>query len=158
MTTTAISHTDGNGTRRGAWFQLIVPVLLLAVLLLGGCLPAESDGDFVAVPEIHGTYLDDFGGTHVIGKDTWDDGFSLFHYVRVRNGLDYLIAQNDAGNSFNPNLYSRFDWTVSSDELYYCQIAFAAATADDAEANTAADRGNLATGCNGFAWSKLTPQ
>lgn len=159
MTTTAISRRNGNGAGRGTWCHLVAPALLLTALLLGGCLPAENDGDFVAVPEIYGTYVDQFDGTHVIGKDTWDDGFFLFHYVRVRNGLDYLIAQNDAGNSFNPNLFSRFDWTTDSGEqLYYCQAEFDAATADEAEANTTADRTNLSTGCGGFAWSELTPQ
>ena len=68
--------------------------------------------------------------------------------------MDYLIAENDAGNSYNPGLFSKFEWTMDNGDLYYCQSAYNAATAADAM-NAAADATDIAAGCGGFGWTGL---
>jgi hypothetical protein len=93
----------------------------------------------------------------VIAATTWNDGFGLFHIAAYSNPFEYVIAQNDAANTFNPSLWSRFDWVTFSSHLYYCQTAYAALTEADAMATPRADASNPAvTGCGGaFAWTAL---
>jgi hypothetical protein len=105
--------------------------------------------------EIVGTYADDFGGTHDITADTWTmNGVGVFHILSVDNDADWLVAQNDAANEFNPDLYSRMDWMESGGDLWFCQTAYDAATQADAEA-TAAAGSDPDTGCGGFSWTRL---
>jgi hypothetical protein len=84
-------------------------------------------------------------------------GASVFRIVQVDNPHSFLIAQNDSGNKYNPGAWSRFDWTYDdSDVLWYCQTAYAAESQEAAQQTAAADASNLAAGCSGFAWSRLT--
>jgi hypothetical protein len=106
---------------------------------------------------INGSWVDDYAYSHVIAQTTWTNGDSVFHVSQFDNQAEYLVAQNDAANAWNPDLWSRFDWTWDVDQLYYCQIAYDAASESDALAATGADRADLATGCGGFSWSQLNP-
>ena len=113
--------------------------------------------------EIYGKYNEDgYVPTDLFVFDTkWtmssEYGVSIFHITQIDKDNDYIIAQNDATYSYNPSLWSRFDYVVAEDGVYYCQIAFDAATKEDAIAATGADRDGLTTtGCNGYPWSKMT--
>ena len=69
----------------------------------------------------------------------------------------YVIAQNSPDDLYNPDLWSKYNWTVDAEGIiYYCQITFGEATEDDALAVADADAGDLAAGCSGFGWSALT--
>ncbi len=107
--------------------------------------------------EIIGAWVDDWGTSHDIAQDSWTMGDDLFHISQLDNQADYLVAQNDAANAYNPELWSRFDWTWHEGELYYCQIAYDAADEASAAGNEDADRADLDAGCAGFSWSRLTP-
>jgi len=108
--------------------------------------------------EIAGDYLGDYEDTYEITETAWTSAtFGVFNISAYSNEDDYLIAQNDESNEYSPNLWSRFDWTFNSGELFYCQIAYDAATEADALAATDANKTDLSTGCSSFAWSKLTP-
>jgi len=111
----------------------------------------------VAELEIIGDWIDDWAIFHDVAQDTWTMDGSVFHITQFDNDADFLVAQNDAANAWNPELWSRFDWTFDSSALYYCQIAYDAPDEATAAANSAADRADLATGCGGFSWSKLNP-
>ena len=115
-----------------------------------------------------GTYTEDSFGTvftHVFSSTSWtissSFGDSSFTVISTNTSDSYIIYQNGANNSFNPEKYSRVDFAVDSDDdLYYCQIAYDKASADEAEAVDTADSSDLTssgTGCSGFSWSKLTP-
>lgn len=110
--------------------------------------------------EIAGSWVDDFGGSHVITDETWTMGDTMsgvFHISRYDNGENWLVAQNDGNNAYSPNLWSRFDWTEHGGELYNCQTVFDGASEQDALDATPADPTDPTTaGCQGFAWSKLT--
>ena len=69
------------------------------------------------------------------------------------------MGQNDAANTYNPGLYSRYDWTTDdSGQLWFCTTAYDAATEEDALNATAPDASDPATGgCSSFPWSSLTP-
>jgi len=114
-----------------------------------------------AAVEPMGVHVDSYGTEHTVTDATWTQvssfGTGIFAISQFDTSADWAVAQNDASNSFNPNLWSRFDWTWVGDDLYVCQTAFDAA--DEAAAlNTApADANDLATGCGTFPWSHLTP-
>lgn len=112
--------------------------------------------------EVMGVYQDAFGSSHAITQTLWDQSSAaftfLFHIIEADNSPGYLLAENDAANSFNPGLFSRFYWTPYLDNLYYCQDVFDAASPDDARAATPPDATDPTTGgCGGFAWTNLTP-
>ncbi|MBU2513742.1 hypothetical protein KJ966_20570 [bacterium] len=132
------------------------------VLSMVGCKPAEDNDDDGSntsskTSEIFGNFTDNYSGTHTITAATWVNGISSYLISKINKTDRYLIAKNDAGNPFNGGLYSRFDWTVDSNgNRYYCQIAYNATSAADAEAVNTADKTSPSTGgCGGFAWSKL---
>lgn len=109
--------------------------------------------------EIAGSWVDNYAGSHEITQSTWVmDMGGTFHISQYSNGDDFLIAQNDAANAYNPDLWSRFDWTYDGSDLYYCQSAYDAASEAAALAATPANASDLNSGCGGFAWSALTAQ
>jgi hypothetical protein len=125
------------------------------VVLSTGCGAAE------ALPLV-GTWTDGFGGSHAITAETWtmtNEGVdpSVFHVLTVDPAARWLSAGNDAANPYDAGLFSQFDWAIDGGSTYFCQVVYDAATQDDAEAATPADAGDLEAGCNGFAWSELTP-
>jgi len=130
-------------------------------VILTGCPTVDPvDTDIVYDLEIAGEYVDGFGGAHSITDDDWImDGVGIFAITQFDNDANMLIAQNDSTNSFNPDLWSRMDWFDDGTDLWFCQIAFDAATEADALATPAADSTDPAnSGCGGFGWSSLTPQ
>jgi len=118
--------------------------------------------------EIAGSYVDDFGGMHDITNESWTqmydggdtgmDSTSMFAITQYDNEMSYLVAQNDSANAFEPDKWSRFDWTGSGSDVYYCQTAYDADTEEDAAATPAADSDDLLTGCNNFPWTKMTAE
>ena len=134
----------------------------LFALSLSACDSDDGgDGDAGAAIDIAGSYADDFGTNHTINDDGWTQSSegaadSSFAFVEIDNAGQFAIAQNGADNGFAPSMYSKFEWTFDeAGDLYYCQPAFDAMTAEDASA-ASADTGDLAAGCGGFGWSKLT--
>lgn len=122
--------------------------------------PGSSGGDVVASPlEIAGTYTDDWGGTHEITSETWTMvGMGVYHIEKYDNEGNWLVAQNDSKNQYNPGLWSRMDWTVFQDTLYYCQTAYDKASLEAAEQTPPADASDPTTGgCGGFPWTALKP-
>jgi hypothetical protein len=113
-------------------------------------------------PRVVGSYADDWGTNHDVTSASWSqstDGSapSLFTLLELSNRDGYLLAQNSAGNEFNPQMYSRFDWFEGEEgELYFCQSVFAAETLDAARSAEPANADDLDEGCSGFAWSMLT--
>lgn len=103
---------------------------------------------------IVGDYVDEWGDTHTITEASWTNAGGAFHISSYDDAAGWLVAQNDAQNQFNPELWSRFEWTWSGDALYYCQSVFDGATEDDALAGSA-DPMDLEMGCGGFAWTHL---
>jgi len=116
-----------------------------------------------SAPTIVGTYTDAYGGTQQVAATTWTSGTSVFHLSQVDNVQLFAIAQNDCANPCYGGVcyggeWSRFDWTYdAAHALWYCQTAYEAPSAQQALQTPAADAQNLATGCSGFPWSKLTP-
>jgi hypothetical protein len=135
---------------------------IAALTMTFGCSDSDTapeDGTGEAEPEIVGSYVDSFMGTHEVTADTWTmAGMGVFHIETWNNDADYLVAQNDTMNEFNPDLWSRMDWTEADGQLYFCQSVFDAETAEAAEMAEGADASDLTAGCAGFEWTQLTAQ
>jgi len=114
---------------------------------------------------IIGTYADEYS-SHEISAEQWVIQYmnttptepSIFRVERFDNEAGYLVAQNDEANEYAPGAWSRFDWLLNGEELWYCQIAYEAESAEDAEAMSADPSDPSMTGCGGFPWSLLTAQ
>uniref|UniRef100_A0A7S0P551 Uncharacterized protein n=1 Tax=Calcidiscus leptoporus TaxID=127549 RepID=A0A7S0P551_9EUKA len=83
--------------------------------------------------------------------------------TRHHNGEEVAeyFAQNRDVNSYNPGLFSRFDWTTDHDnKVYMCQSVYDADSTDTATNAETADVNDLdGVGCGGaFPWSALTPK
>lgn len=125
----------------------------------------DTDTDDPVDPDrfaLVGEYVDVWGTQHTITEVLWIQTFpngegERYHILDHDNGARWAIARNDADNPWNANLFSRFDWTVDGDDLWYCQSVYDAATEDDAREATPADPSDLDGGCGGFTWTALTP-
>lgn len=131
---------------------------VLAAVGLAGCAGDDGQGQL----EIVGNYTEIVVGinpiSHTITQSEWVNGFGIFHILTYSNAADFLVARNDTGNAFFPDLFSRFNWVFFQSDLYYCQSPFDAPTEADAEAVDTADRTDPPNGgCNGFSWSRLDP-
>lgn len=137
-----------NPMSKGAWL-----LVLGCVLASAGCETSDS------VLEIEGTYTDPWGGAVEITSDQVTlAGMGRYLVAAFDNGGNWLVAQNAADNEYNPDLWSRFDWTEHAGSLYLCQTAYAAATEASARDTAPADPTDPATGgCGGFAWTLLAP-
>jgi hypothetical protein len=126
----------------------------------GGGSDEGGDGGTTGI-ELAGSWLDNWGGDHEISDALWSSyaGSSLVHLSGYDNEANYAVGQNDEANAYNPELWSRFDWTVDSDgTLWFCQSAYDSASEEEALAVPMADPTNpAASGCGGFAWSSLSP-
>ncbi len=111
---------------------------------------------------LEGAWDDNYGGAHTIEDAVWSQTYPdsdplLFNISLFSNSLGYIIAQNDAANTFSPGRWSRFDWIESEGTVWYCQILFDGTTEEDAIAATAADATDPSTaGCGGAPWTQLT--
>jgi hypothetical protein len=106
--------------------------------------------------EIAGIYTTEWGQTITISDTEWAEELDTSHFVYVISQYDnvegYIIVQSSEDET-----WSRFEWTVSSDTLYYCQVVFGEATETDAESDeNLADADDLDEGCGGSPWSELT--
>ena len=120
----------------------------------------DTGADAGTTNDILGVWVDGFGGSHWITEDRWQSGWGpgALRFAALEWDTDamWLVAQNDSDNAFNPDLFSRFEWTFDGEQLYYCQSVFDGASADEARDAERADAADLDAGCSGFGWSSLT--
>lgn len=110
---------------------------------------------------IRGVWKDTWGTSHSITDSRWTQKYgqdtSLFWIHYFDNTTKMMVAQNDTTNAFNPNLWSRFDWTEVDGVRYFCHTAFDAASVEDAANALAPDATDPVTGgCGGYPWTPLT--
>jgi len=104
---------------------------------------------------IAGAWVDNWGGNHAISSVAWESWSDSYIISQFDNDAGFAVAQNDADNSWNGGLWSRFDWAWIGDDLAYCQTAYDAASESAALATPAADASSPDSGCNGFPWTWL---
>jgi hypothetical protein len=104
-----------------------------------------------------GVWTDDFGSAWEIDDQTVRGAFGAWH-IRRFDGAGRVVAQNDAGNTYFPGAYSRFDFAFLPSGVWMCQSVYDGATLQDAQAAPASDPSDPASGgCGafGFPWSRL---
>jgi hypothetical protein len=111
--------------------------------------------------EIIGQWVDGFGYEHEVRQETWVfdplGAPSIVWFTQYDNAAGWIIGQNDAVDSWNPDLWSRYDFGYVDDTLHFCQTIYDAPDEATALATPAADLADLDTGCVGFPWSDLLP-
>ena len=117
----------------------------------------EDTGEMEQGPlEIVGEYEDNWGGAQVITEDTWFSGDMSFEISQYNNELKIVIAQNATSNQYNPDKWSKFQWSMDPhNNLFYCQVAFEEETEDAAISVPPAIANDLETGCGGFSWTMI---
>ena len=105
--------------------------------------------------DVMGSYVDNLGNNHVISSFLWTSGESISAISTSSNEEGWAVAKNDSGNTYNPDLWSKFEWYYTTESVYYCQSSIDSADAETAQA-VMADRTDLETGCVGFSWNTLT--
>jgi hypothetical protein len=107
--------------------------------------------------EIAGTYTTEWGQTIAISETEWVDtadwGSFTYAIADFDNEMNYLVAENG-----EDDYWSRFEWTIVSYTVYFCQTIYDAATRADADVDeNLADPADIDAGCNGFGWTELQP-
>ncbi len=107
--------------------------------------------------ELIGHYVDHFGFDVDIDDKLWN-GSGLIAYD---NAANVAYTQYRCDNLYTPNKFAKIVYTEpEAAGFYYCMIVYDAESLAAAQASTkVADVGALDTdGCNGFPWSKATPE
>ena len=68
-------------------------------------------------------YVNMGGGEPMLRRD-------FFDIVEYSNADEWAVAQNGSDNEYNPDLWSRFDWTWNDGQFWFCQTVFDGATDD----------------------------
>ena len=124
---------------------------------------AQECGASHEVPQIAAVYVDNYGALQAISATAWVSGSSIFYICSVDNANQRVIAQNGPYNASDPRKYSRFEWVVFNQQLWYCQQVHNANSIPTAESAAAADpRDPRLQGCGksskppgSFPWSQL---
>jgi hypothetical protein len=105
--------------------------------------------------ELGGVWTDG-AATFEIFQDYWDDQL----IVEYSNSANEAFTQNSNDASPTANLFNKVVWTEpTSGGFAYCEVSQDEATLELAESEASdANPFNLETGCNGGAWTGLTPQ
>ena len=146
-----------------------MPFLMINLLFLA-CGEKDTDtAELVAEPAtepvsiaLEGTWEDNYSTEHTISAFIWhmssEYGDSSYHVSSFDNEGMWLVAQNDASNTYNPESWSVFDWAVDAEgALYYCQSSYDQATEEEALGAPHADATDLEGGCSTFPWTPLAP-
>lgn len=165
-------------------FRALLPLMALPLMVACPFQQKEDDTEkdiltLLALPEqmeINGNWHDGFG-THniqasktitgeVSGYWNWGGSGTVLDFSNatrtayVRTGVPSWCTNSGACECFDAGVcHNRNVWTKSGGTVYFCQIVYNKPTLDEARSDpAAADATDLASGCNGFAWSTMTPQ
>lgn len=129
---------------------------ILALLFLS-CSTPQSLPD-----QILGNFEDDYGIRYEITNHAFTmQPNSIYHIVEINNDQQFLIAQNDANNKYDPELYTRIDWVNFEDmepfQWGFCISAYNASSPDSIKSVKNINREAPKTGCNGYPFSRMKP-
>lgn len=107
---------------------------------------------------IAGSWVDEFTVAHDINSYQWVNDYGAYNISMSDLKKGFVVAQNDASNTYSPDLWSKFQWTTeyTTGDYYYCQIAFDSADEAAALAVPLGNAFDLTTGCNSNPWSRLS--
>jgi len=144
-------HRPSSGWRRLVWVVLIP-------LMVAACSSVRRP---VTAGVMDGTFMDDYANTFAISRTRFDQQpHGRFHLVEWHVDSQYVIAQNDAGNSSDGGAWTRIDWMPLDMAPYtwaFCFTAWKAPSREAARSTPAADRAHPRTGCNGRPFSRMRP-
>lgn len=133
---------------------------LIWVATLSAQIKAPDTRSIVVDSTLLGEFRDDYGEAYVISPTLWTQlPRTRYRIVSWNPAEQYLIAQNDSGNTSAPRRWTRIDWLtlpgVPSFTWAFCLSAYKAPTRAAAESTTVANRSTPKTGCNGYPFSRM---
>jgi len=139
-------------------------LLILLVVLFSQC-AKENDNtvknEGPAIPhQLIGFFEDDYQIQYSVSDSTFILlPNSIYHIKSWNIDEQYLIAQNDSSNSYDPGLWTRIDWIELNDmepfSWAFCISVFNAETSLQAELDSQTNPETPMTGCNGFPFSRM---
>ena len=139
--------------------------LLLGIGALCVALPTSAQvrpGEATSPPPAYllGDFEDDYGNRFTVSTDEWALHGSARCIVKHWDAAaQFVVLQNHDSNPGESGLWTRIDWVdlpgMAPWTWAFCMSVYGAASADAAEAVTAADRSVPRTGCNGFPFSRM---
>lgn len=136
----------------------------------GGSEVIQGSGQDIAMPlignynEIWGIRVQDYT-THEISEQNWKQSHYgefpytiLYHVISFDPVKSYLIAQNDPVQSWFPGKWTRIDWFIANDRVYFCETLINGDSLEIAMETKAAKNNDLDRhGCLGFPWARMLP-
>lgn len=119
-----------------------------------------TDTESAELLEIIGEWDSNFGEVQTIDETSWlvvgPDYESTTIIFDFDNEAQWLVGDD----SFTEGAFTRTDWIWVGEQVWYCSHAFAVASQEEAaatEPDPPLDAADQANGCEGFAWTVLTP-
>ena len=117
--------------------------------------------------EIIGEWDDNFSGSHRITANAWEQTFgeasnySATYSIEAHDNNDnYLVYQNPADSSFNPNKFHKVVWTdINEGVFFYCTITGSQPQDTEQKAEKVANNADASDpeggGCGSFTWTRM---
>ncbi|MBO6535509.1 MAG: hypothetical protein JJ966_04760 [Balneolaceae bacterium] len=107
-----------------------------------------------------GTFEDDYEIQYLVNDSLFILLPADVYHIKKWNLKDqYIIAQNDSMNAYDPGAWTRIDWinleNMEPFEWAFCLGIYNAGSAQAAEAFTETNPQTPRTGCNGFPFSRM---
>lgn len=107
-----------------------------------------------------GNFVDDYGIGYSITDSLWTQlPNTRYHIIYCDTTAKYIQARNDESNTSEGGLFTRIDYMYFENmepfNWGFCLTVYAAATFEEAKANTTADRQRAKSGCNGYPFSRM---
>jgi len=126
--------------------------------LVGGVDPAACSASDIPLA---GRWYDNFNSAHVVNNTMWLSvsswGASMYRITQFTS--TYVIAQNPADASYNPSMWSKFEYHSTGSSIAYCTTVYNApneSAALAADTTSIYDSSNATAGCNGFGFTIMS--
>jgi hypothetical protein len=109
--------------------------------------------------EIEGRWHSSFGGMTVLDSDDFVSASASAAIASYDNEANWLVTQNASNAPVSPNKFNKVVWTeIDDDGFFYCTVDRGLDTAAGAaDSDKTANEADLAHGCRGYPWTKLSP-
>lgn len=135
-------------------------IIIFLLLFLCGCNVSNQIAQKHFSHNFIGKFSDDYDIQHTITDSMWVQQPNIkYKLLKWNQKQQYFIAQNDAKNPTEANLYTRIDYMRFTNMQPYtwgfCLTTFNAKSIKEAEAVASADRNNPRKGCGKYPFSRM---
>lgn len=134
-------------------------IVLLLLLLISSIVQAQKSNKIPT--KFQGTFEDDYGSKYLVTDSTFQMiPHSRYNVIEWDEQGQYFLVQNDAGNKYMPNLFSKISIAPLQDmkpfTWAFCFTTYKSNSIEEARAEKS-DASNPKQGCNGYPFSRMKP-